>query len=341
MTVCSRVTISALAVAIAAVFLSNIFAGHEDPLIFSNGSSIPSAPLPSTLTNEQRQTFRETGVLFLPGLLQGNMLSNAVTAAEDIYGRHSIMDLLFAAYYSKTSLQEWRNTPALARVAFESSMSSISADLLGETKSMRILKDALFGQTGTGVGCGFHVDDKGFWPAEDDSSGVNFWIALSDYNAETGGGIRVAAGSHMADWAMPCRDVVLNGTIREQKTCRMSELSPDCDAKLNEISVIYDMKPGDAILWDRWTFHRQEPFKTVVDNEHKLRYTVRYAPSDARAAANGLLHASVQPGKPFDTPYHPQVWPAALEHELKAIHQGLGSDFSVSKLASLLKESFQ
>lgn len=332
----SIVSLSALLVLFVAVALSLVSTGNRrEKLVFSHGSDFPSTPLPSTLTDEQRLTFQESGILFLPGLLIGDLLEDAIKAGEQVYQTPSLMGLLFRSVYAKLSMQEWRSTAGLARVAFESSMSSIAADLLGETHSIRILKDAVFGQTSTGGGCGFHIDDKGFWPAEDDSTGVNFWVALSDYDVSTGGGIRVAPGSHKAEWAGHCREMIAE---TPQNTCRMHEISPECDAKINEISAVYDMKPGDAILWDRLIFHRQEPFKYELVGEHKLRYTIRYVPSTARAAVDGILHPSVQRGEPFQSPYHPQVWPEALIDEMKVIHEGLGSDFvlNLPRMAAFL-----
>ncbi|GKY90577.1 hypothetical protein MPSEU_000031400 [Mayamaea pseudoterrestris] len=321
----SGVTISTLVVGVLAAYLS--FVNRKDDIIFSNGNSFPSTPLPSTLTDEQKAIFHETGVLFIPNLLQGDLLKDAMEASERVFHRPSLWSYVMPSKYAKLSAQEWRYTKGLARVAFESSMSSMTADLLGETKSVRILKDAVFGQTSKGAGCGFHVDDKMFWPAEDDSTGVNFWIALSDYNAETGGGIRVAPKSHVADWIAPCRAVIANNT------CGMSQLSPECDAKIYAMSTVYEMKPGDAVAWDRLIFHRQEPFKNVSETEHKLRYTIRYVPSNARAAVQGVLHPSVERGVPFNTPHHPQAWPTALEEEIAIVHKGLEPEITNAQRA--------
>jgi hypothetical protein len=211
----------------------------------------------------------------------------------------------------------------------------MAADLLGERNSIRILKDAVFAQTVQGDGAGFHIDDKAFWPAENDATGVNFWIALSDYNTATGGGIRVAPQSHSAEWGQTCRNILLDAHANYE----MGKLSSECEAKLANVSVVHDMQPGDALLWDRWIFHRQEPFKEAAENVHKLRYTIRYIPSHARAAVDGLLHPSVELGKPFLSPYHPQAWPRALEDEMKTLQQGLGSDLSFVRVATLIKKS--
>jgi hypothetical protein len=50
------------------------------------------------------------------------------------------------------------------------------------------------------------------------------------------------------------------------------------------------MDPGDAIIWDRNLFHRGDPFNEVTE-ETKMRYTIRYVPSNATAA--GFHHPSV------------------------------------------------
>ena len=331
-TIRSRLALTVLAAVLAVLVAPRLGGRHKEPLVFSNASSVPSAPQPSTLTDEQRQVFHETGVLLLPGLLQGDMLQDAVDAAEHIYQNRDAMTRLFQSRYAQLSFQEWRSTSGLARVAFESNASSIAADLLGETRAIRLIKDALFGQTQEGKGSGFHIDDKAFWPAEDDASGIDIWIALSDYDTTQGGGVRVAPGSHSAEWAFPCRETAFHAAEKYE----FANLSQACLADLDSVSVVYDMKPGDALLWDRFVFHRQEPFKVAMDNVHKLRYTVRYASSKVRAAVNGLLHPSIELGKPFDTPYHPQVWPVALEHEMEAIHGGLGTDMNIGRVAKLI-----
>ena len=89
-----------------------------------------------------------------------------------------------------------------------------------------------------------------------------------------------------------------------------------------EASTVFDMEPGDALIWDRWTFHRSEPFHNQGEGvQHKLRYTIRYIPGTAKAS--GILHEAQQKGEVFNTPYYPQVWPKAVKTEIKAIQKGL------------------
>jgi len=293
------------------------------PKSISFSAKYPATPLPSTLTTQQIEEYKRDGFILIPGLVKGDELQNLVDEAEYIYNSWNILDFVFKASFAKISMQAWRQSSVISRFAFESALPSMSAQLMGEPESIRILKDAVFGYTKEGKGCGFHVDDRGFWPATDDTTGVNLWLALSPMRVQEGGGIRVANQSLTHKIHQGCVDVIRQGM---NTTCSMHELSPECDEKLMQASVVYEMNPGDALLWDRSTFHRTEPFHVESDS-HKLRYTIRYIPG--HATAEGILHPSVENGQKFDSPYYPQVWPAALESEVDAIRQGLEADVQV------------
>lgn len=182
------------------------------------------------------------------------------------------------------------------------------------------------------AGCGFHVDDSYFWPASHESTGVNFWLALSPMRASEGGGIRVVKQSLIGPAMLEeCKNAIFEP--EGITTCKMETLSPKCYKKMLESSVVFDMEPGDALIWDRWTFHRSEPFLSdsqsqssssegVKDDDlHRLRYTIRYVPGTAKA--EGFLHESQQSGEVFNSAHYPQVWPTAIKSEIDAIQKGL------------------
>lgn len=175
-------------------------------------------------------------------------------------------------------------------------------------------------------------------PASYETTGVNFWIALSPTRIVEGGGIRVVNQSQVEPIFEECRNVITAiGPQGYPKTCAMEDLSPECHEKMLEASVVFDMEPGDALIWDRWTFHRSEPFRTVIqtdddektttssssaqEKDYRLRYTIRYVPGTAKAW--GRHHPSQAAGEMYDSPYYPRVWPSASKSEIKAIQQGL------------------
>ncbi|CAM9836366.1 unnamed protein product [Chrysoparadoxa australica] len=200
----------------------------------------------------------------------------------------------------------WTNHTEFRSVLMESALGSIAAQLLGEETSIRVLKDAFFESSPATKGCGWHVDDPFFWPANPESGGLNVWVAMSQYNAAEGGGLLVAPGTHRHspasaglthlqatisphslplrpgphDWPSEAREVI------KPNTCDLETLSPELWEKFEAVRKTWDMQPGDALICDRWLFHRS--FRSVDGDGSgpatpKMRYTVRLISSDARS----------------------------------------------------------
>jgi len=295
---------------------------------FSGGAKYPKTPQPSTVFGPtEMQDYRRDGFLLKKGLLRGSSLEQLMKSAEEVY--HSTQPGGYTGSYFRTLKYDlWRQNDEFAQVAFEE-LPSVAAELMEfseEENTIRILKDGFFGfQKKNDSGCGFHVDDRFFWPASYESTGVNFWIALSPMKISEGGGIRVVNQSKVESIFEECRGAIDKvGESGFQPTCKMEQQSPECHEKMLEASVVFDMEPGDALIWDRWTFHRSEPFAETTaedDKEYRLRYTIRYVPGTAKAS--GVHHPSQPTGEIFDSPYYPRVWPTAAKSEIKAIQWGL------------------
>jgi len=290
---------------VVVAFLVAISKGYED--LGLSAQNMPAPSMENLLTQEEIDQYKEDGFVLKKKLVVGDELAKLQRASEEVAGSFFWTDLVFGAkYYKKLAMQAWKFKRHIAQFALGSNLGSIAAQLLQEETSIRILKDAVFAAVSTSKGCGFHVDDKGFWPAN--GGGATFWIALSPMRISEGGGIRLAKGSHTANWALECREVIKNGT------CNIEELSPSCYERLLAVSVTHDMDPGDAIIWDRYLFHRGDPF-LEESNEQKLRYSIRYVPSGV--TARGMHHSSVKTGELLKGPHYPQVWPRALEEEVE------------------------
>lgn len=294
---------------------------------------------PSSLTAEQIETYNREGVVFVPGLLSEQQAVQLGDSAEFASSRmFSIADLFASSRYKNVGFDIWRTSPEVASLSLQA-LPKIAAQVLTDSKDeggqvrFRLLRDAIFQYAPGGIGCGWHVDDHGFWPTEEDTSGPTIWIALDDMKSSEGGGLSVMnrtlfqqlGPSNVTESG--CREAV------KRSTCDLDSTSPECHAKLEASKSEWDLKPGDAIIWDRWTFHRGVPSvsQDVDDINVKRRYSVRYIPYGAKAL--GGLHPSIEEGKPFDSPFYPQVWPSLVDSEMQALEYGLEPDLKLANLA--------
>lgn len=216
----------------------------------------------------------------------------------------------------------------------EKSSSSTSSQSSQNPPAIRLLRDAFLAYEDGGIGCGWHVDDKFFWPCEDSpphtaDAGVNVWITLSPLRASEGGGLAIAPTSHAISWREDARAVITgfeeNGY---PKTCNMEKLSPEFHGKVESLKKTFDMEPGDAIIHDRYIFHRTDKFqkerKLGFLKRTKHRISLRYMPAKAGVFVNehamqdqGFREKGMKTGDALEKgeEYFPQVWPTSLKKE--------------------------
>jgi len=317
-------------------------------ITFRGGNDYPAIPQAAELSPPEIAAFRRDGFLLLKHVISGDELAELRQAGERLFqSRGGLTDWLMRKVYSKLATQVWRQDAVFAQAAFETPFPALAAQLMNQDAPLRILKDGFFGfqqgasKSQSNTGCSFHIDDKFFWPTADDTTGVNVWLTLSFVTAAQGGGIRVVNQSLVPpDVARECLAVIRqHGPQSYNATCQMETLSPPCYQRLLAASVVYDMEPGDALLWDRWTFHRSEPFveedrmhggsSSSSSSKHKLRYTIRYVPDTA--VAEGAVHPSVPQGARLSgSPYYPQVWPTYVREEVDAIREGIEADMALT-----------
>ena len=305
------------------------FLGRKPPGI-SIHLDAPPLFRPVSLPDEQIQAFERDGAILIKNLLnpkETEQIKQAIARAPDTFS-------IGARNYNKIRFDIWRIEETIANLALKD-LPNVAAQLLPGEPSFRLLRDAFFSYAQGGAGCGWHVDDGGFWPTQNDTGGVTLWLALDDMTG--GGGLALANRTYLGpDTIAKCRDAI------EGKTCAMATASPECEKLMENAKIEWDVKAGDAIVWSRWVFHRTIPVNlTLSDNEQpfqKQRYSVRYIPSNARA--HGVLHSSIKQGETFDgSPYYPQVKPNLVESETKALEHGLDADvtpMTVLKFMALL-----
>ena len=331
----------------------------------------PSLVSPSAssyeLTREQIQTYHRDGVIVIRGLLQGEQLENAIKAVHKLQRRKSLGQRLLYKLnplYKTFEFQTWRKDPALESIAFDSCAPTICAQLMGLDKDvdrkdgcpkrpLRLLKDAVLGYSVGDKGCGWHVDDKMFWPCEDKNvgkrdAGINVWITLSPISIEEGGGLAVAPTSHRRWFARKARKLI--ASKGSQTTCALQTLAPDCHDKMEQLKMLYDLQPGDAIIHDRYIFHRAEPFvdhddTTKAGSNTKQRISLRYVPADATYYGSEFSTDIVVEEKGLKTgdaiskggEYFPQTWPTSLpeERNLKVLEDR--NPFTLMKIYKMIR----
>ena len=305
----------------------------------------------------------------------------------------SIFDLLATHRYSKVVYDLWRTNEYIAtfvlktlpkhvvskimvvvssqdvvdtinnKVEIAAGKPSETTEIFVDNKNgIRLLRDAYFKFTTGQIGCDWHVDDPAFWPTEEDSTGLTVWIALDDMSIANGGGIAIANMTLMRNTKFnndkdddndnnmetKCRNAVKYDTCGIQTTC------PECYEYLESIKLEWDLTAGDAILWDRWTFHKSVPVvvtskvtdevkrddSSTNDDESSSsslllrRYSIRYIPQHAKAF--GIVHHSVTQNEEFHSPYYPQVWPHLIKEEMLALQNGLDNDVSIGEILQVI-----
>jgi hypothetical protein len=311
-----------------------------------------------SLTVDEKADYHRDGTVLARKLLttdQTNKLRAAIQSAPSPSG--TIFDLFSRRSFETIRFDLWRTDPTVATYALLG-LPAIAASVFynddsagassskkkkkqngpkvvygtegdgDDTPNLRLLRDAYFSYVPGGRGCGWHVDDEAFWPTLNDTSGVTIWIALDDIT-ENGGGLLVANRTKFVnepDLLPHCR------ALSRARTCDMETLAPECHEKLEQTAIRSwgNLKAGDAIIWDRWVFHRTVPMTNDAaahDDDgasSKLplrRYSVRFIPDNAKAF--GAIHTSVeQEGSFVGSPYYPQVWPYLLPAEVEALRQG-------------------
>ena len=274
------------------------------------------------LSDDQIRIFQRDGVLLVRGLVSGEELQAAINEVDEVSRGENPFGF---KSYKNLKFHHWRSSRALKDIAFNSNVPKAAAQLInlqstgGPEGPVRLLKDAILSFAPGHAGCGWHVDDKFFWPAEDEKTGINVWIALTHMPAKMGGGLAVSPGSHREKFAQDAIPIIRSGG-----TCSMEELSPETHQKLEAMKVVYDMEPGDAIIHDRWCFHRSDDFHEDVGKDVVLnRYSIRYMPEDAIAFDNKYDPVYKDPKyegrvatelKGYGG-YYPQVYPNAIGSE--------------------------
>lgn len=297
---------------------------------------VTSVPLQyvRSMQSFEREQFQRDGTVLLKQVLNDHQTQLLKSTIEKLpVQKGGIFDVIQNVLFDQIRFDVWRSDAMVASFALLS-LPPIAAAVSSSNNNdkLRLLRDAYFSYQSGSRGCGWHVDDESFWPTLNDTNGVTIWIALDDM--DHGGGLMVANRTAFRDENLlpKCRQAT------RKSTCDMERLAPECHEALEQAAIrTWDVKAGDAIVWDRWVFHRTIPTNHSESSSSsskpqlQRRYTVRYIPDTAKAF--GAIHTSIQQeGSFIGSPYYPQVLPELVPAEMEALRNGLELDFSLLNL---------
>lgn len=262
------------------------------------------------ITKQEIKQLKKNGYVLCKNLVSGEDLKKLVQQGHKISNKKnddSENDIYFKNSYRKIEFFSMRENYDLEQVAthipakqiIDSTSNFIQRAFNG--KRVRVLKDAFLSYSPGKRGCGWHVDDKFFWPSpryEMAHNGINVWIALSRYRKNRGGGIAVSHESHRSFQATKAIDQLFHSG----QTCFLDKLNPRLHSMLEKNKRTFDMNPGDALIMDRWCFHRTDNFtkKGITCYTNPLmRYSIRYMPENNKYLNPKMINGIKYVAKPL------------------------------------------
>jgi ectoine hydroxylase-related dioxygenase (phytanoyl-CoA dioxygenase family) len=204
----------------------------------------------------------------------------------------------------------WQRIPEVERFIRASSLPELAAELLGETRSVRLYHDhMLVKEPGTRQPTPWHQDLPYYNVAG--RLNVSMWIPVDPVpRAST---LEFVRGSHRGPWYMP--RTFLDGQAKWFPEGSLAEL-PDIEADPERFPVIgWQLEPGDLVCFHMLTLHASGG----VSGPHRRRVlSLRFLGDDMVHAVRNWVTSPPFPGlvdelpdgAPIDHPRFPVLWRA-------------------------------
>ena len=195
--------------------------------------------------------------------------------------------------------------PAVQRLAHESPLAELAAQLFGASKINFLFDQIFIKQPGANTRTAFH-QDWGYFHVQGEQV-ASFWTAAEPV-AKENGGMGYVRGSHHWDLYSP------NAFI-SQDVAEDAELPvlPDIEGFEADYDIVYfDVEPGDVIVHDYRLAHGSRG-NTSLDRTRRA-VSLRFAGDDvtalrrSSAPAEFPIDANLKDGDPLDSDTYPVVW---------------------------------
>lgn len=195
--------------------------------------------------------------------------------------------------------------PAVKRLALESPLGELAAQLFGADKVNFLFDQIFIKQPGAGTRTAFH-QDQGYFHVDGEQV-ASFWTAAEPVVRESGA-MGYVKGSHL--WDMHAPNVFVGQAVMENHGL---PVLPDIEGNEDGYDIVYfDVEPGDVIVHNYRTVHGSRG-NTSLDRPRRA-VSLRFAGDDAT-----VLHRPSAPpefpadpeltdGDPLDSTTYPLVW---------------------------------
>ncbi|MGI9334217.1 MAG: phytanoyl-CoA dioxygenase family protein [Gammaproteobacteria bacterium] len=268
-------------------------------------NSSPMRPI----TDAQAQTYRDDGVVLLPGLFDPEWVEYLRPLIDQTMADPGPLHLELeeagrGRFFFDTFL--WPRNARYKRFIDRSPAAAIAGRLMGSAKVNTFFDQLLIKEPGTAERTPWH-HDLPYWPIAGDQV-CTLWLALDSVSAESGA-VEYVRGSHLS--AKQYHPAAFAGDDRYQTGL---ERIPDFEALRGELDIVqFDMTPGDCTVHHALTVH-----SAPGNASTKLRrraYVTRWAGDNVVYEPEGnvmpiLRDPGLNSGDPLDSELWPVVWRA-------------------------------
>ena len=195
--------------------------------------------------------------------------------------------------------------PAVQRLAFESPLAELAAQLFGSNKVNFLFDQVFIKQPGASNRTAFH-QDWGYFHVDGEQV-ASFWTAAEPV-AKENGGMGYVRGSHL--WDLHAPNAFISQTISGDTG--LPSL-PDIEGHESDYDILYfDVDPGDVIVHNYRLVHGSRGNTSI--NRTRRAVSLRFAGDDAtslrRASApeEFPIAPNLADGDPLDSKTFPVVW---------------------------------
>jgi ectoine hydroxylase-related dioxygenase (phytanoyl-CoA dioxygenase family) len=284
------------------------------------------APIRS-VTSDEREFFKQHGVVQLKGILPIDWVDQLRAAMEDIYETHlktednpverraaavlaeggkilSDLEKPTGRFFIRNSPS--RVSPELKRFAFESPMKLIAADLFDAGKLNFYFDQLFWKEAGSGTRTTFH-QDVSYFNCTGEQCGT-FWVAV-DSVTKANGAMGYVKGSHL--WG---KEYAVHGFVnRDPLAGSVGEQVPDIENNEADYDLVYyDSEPGDVLVHDYRTLHGSTG--NISGDKVRRSFAVRFTGDDVRyynrpgAPVQAPSSDKLRDGDILDSEEFPVVW---------------------------------